>query len=121
MAHSGFIIVPREDFDRIWQQLIPAHKVVLLQCILSANYRDREWWDGKETVTVKRGQFATSYRGLAVCCGRAVSVLNVRTALANLRKMGEIRTENRKRYTLVTVVNYERYADLGLYVKDGLW
>ncbi|MFC1799456.1 hypothetical protein ACFL2Z_00885 [Candidatus Eisenbacteria bacterium] len=116
MAHSGFVIIPREDFDRIWQQLVPTHKTVFLQCIIRANYRDREWWDGKEYVTIKRGQFVTSLRTLALCCGRDINKAKARAALNNLKRMGEIHTEDRGGYTLVTLVNYERYASLSLYI-----
>lgn len=56
---------------------------------------------------IKRGSLVTKNRVIADVCG--LTMQNVRTALANLEKTGEITREVTNRYQIITINNYESY------------
>ena len=58
-------------------------------------------------MTIETGQTVTSLEHLAYETG--LTVQNVRTALKNLEKTGEINKQSTNKYTLITVENYAFY------------
>ena len=76
---------------------------MFVHLILNANIKDADF----ERITVHRGQFVTSYPHLARDLG--ISVMSVRTALNHLKLTGEITVKAYPRYSVITVLNYERY------------
>ncbi len=56
---------------------------------------------------VHRGELVTSYPAMAEATG--MSVQNVRTAIRHLKKTGEITMRSYRDFSVVTVVNYNKY------------
>ena len=57
--------------------------------------------------TIKKGQVITSYKSLAQDLG--FGVRQIRTALDKLKSTGEITSEATNKYTIITVVNWDKY------------
>lgn len=100
---GGYIKLYRKFIE--WEWYSDANtRAVFLHLLLTANWKDATW----NGIPIKRGQRLTS-----------VSTLNeelhmnsekkVRVALDHLEKTGEIKRLTTKRYTLITVENYEFY------------
>ena len=81
----------------------PETMALWLHFLLKANIRGVRY-RGK---IIKRGQYAFSVRGLSAEIG--MSVQKVRTAIKHLVETGEIQYEAFPRYSIVTVVNYDKY------------
>ena len=78
-------------------------KLVFIHCLLKANYKDKKW----RGITIKRGQFVTSYPSIAKECG--ITVNQARRAISTLCNTGEITHKPQARYSVVTVVKYDSY------------
>lgn len=78
---------------------------VFIHILLKANFADG-FYSGSR---IHRGQYAFSQRTLAKDVGMTHS--EVRTALEHLVETGEISVEAFPRYTLITVLNYEKYQN----------
>ena len=78
-------------------------KDTFFHCILMANFSDQPF----EGITVKKGEFVTSYENLASDLG--FSVQQIRTAIKKLKSTGELTTKSTNKFTLVRVVNWEQY------------
>lgn len=102
MTDNGWVKTYRSMTGWRWYRNLPV-KALFLHLLLTANHRDQDW-DG---ITVKRGQCITGRKQLAIETG--LTEQQVRTALQKLINTKEITTESTNRYTLITVVNYERY------------
>lgn len=76
---------------------------VFLWLLIKANIKEGHF----EKDTVKRGSLVTSNAHIAEGCGLTIS--NVRTALGNLEKTGEITRTIRNHYQIINIVNYESY------------
>ena len=83
----------------------PYVKGLFIHLILKANYKDLKF-KGK---LIKRGQLVTSIHSLATELGYCDTT--VKQCLNKLKSTGEIKTKGTNRYTLITVVNYDRYQD----------
>lgn len=70
---------------------------------LAANW-DETVFKGKP---VRRGELVTSYHAMADATG--MSVQNVRTAIRHLKQTGEIEMKSFRDFSIVTIVNYDRY------------
>ena len=80
-------------------------KAVFIHIILKANVKESEFLG----VTVKRGQLVTSYPSLARQLN--LSIKSVRTALNHLKATGEVAVKIYPKFSLISVVNYDRYQD----------
>lgn len=78
-------------------------KVLFLHCLLRANWKDGSW----KGIAYKRGQFITSLNTLSAETGLTFS--QVRTALHNLIKTGEVASLSQGRNRIITVVSYDSY------------
>lgn len=76
---------------------------LFLHCLLMANWRPGRW----KGISYERGQFITSIDHLSKETG--LTVQEVRTALDHLKATNEITSESTNRYTLITVVSFEKY------------
>jgi len=95
----------------VWSD--PLRLKAWIDILISANYRDKEWFQHGEVVKVQRGQFVTSIRSLSKSwkCSRDT----VRRILKQFDDLGMIRHEVRPgKYTLITVVKYEVFQDCKL-------
>lgn len=89
---------------RNWQWYKDSNvKSVFIHLLLSANHKDEEW----KNKIIKRGQVITSREHLAIATG--LSIQQVRTCLSKLESTNEIKIETTNRYTLITIINYDKY------------
>lgn len=95
----------------IWTQLSPAVLKLAIYCILRANYRPSQWYDGSQQVDVPTGSFVTSYSKLSEAC--ALTVKQIRCALVHLENLEFVAVSRAhagaQHWTLVSVCNYEAY------------
>ena len=78
---------------------------LFVYCILRANFQDKEW----NGITLKRGQFATSYATLSRETG--LTVQQVRTSLSKLKSTSNITSTSTNKYQVITITNYDKYQD----------
>lgn len=99
---EGFIKLHRKILDWEWYDDTNV-KIVFLHLLLTANYEDKDW----HGINIKRGQRIISLNGLAE--ETRLSLKQVRLALDKLNRTNEVITKGHSTYTLVTIVNYEKY------------
>lgn len=80
--------------------------VLFIHFLLKSNYAENKLRNGR---VIKRGQYAFSSRKLAEEVG--MSMQELRTALKHLESTGEIVVDGLPRFTLITVVNYDKYQN----------
>ena len=102
MFDNGFIKLNRSMLNWEWYHDLTT-KALFIHCLLSANWEDKKW-QGK---TIKRGQFVATQEGLAEELG--TNRQPIRRALANLQKTNELTIKTTPKYTIITVVNYDKY------------
>jgi hypothetical protein len=89
-----------------WGWYTDANTVRLfIHIILKANIKECKFLG----VAVKRGQLVTSYPSLAKELN--LSIQSIRTALNHLKLTGEVTVKNYPKFSLISVVNYDRYQD----------
>ena len=87
-----------------WQWYKNANvKSLFIHLVLNANHNEVEW----KNIKVLRGQIITSREHLAEDLG--LSIQQIRTCLSKLESTNEIKIETTNRYTLITVINYDKY------------
>lgn len=79
--------------------------VLFIHCLLIANWKDGRFMGH----SVPRGSFVSSYAQLAEQTN--LSVQNVRTAINHLKSTGELTIKSTTKFSVFTVVNYNRYQD----------
>ena len=99
---EGFISISRKIIEWEWYSDNNV-KSLFIHCLLKANYSSKNW-QGKE---IKRGSFISSYSKLS--CELGLTVMQIRTAFAKLKKTNEITVKATNKNTLVTVVKYDDY------------
>jgi uncharacterized phage protein (TIGR02220 family) len=99
---KGWIKLHRKFLDWEWYDDTNV-KVLFLHILLKANHEEKRW----RGITIKRGQFISSYSTLAEEVG--LSVQQVRTALDKLISTSEITKSSNSNYTVISVVNYDEY------------
>ena len=87
-----------------WYDDIPT-KVLFIELLLTVNIEDKRW----HGMTIHRGEIVTSTAKLAAATG--LSAKQIRRALSNLEKTGEIRRQRANKGTLIIVENYRVYQD----------
>ena len=102
---NGFVKVHRKLVQWGWYQDYVV-KDLFLHLLLTASFRESQWM-GR---TIEKGQVITSYAHLAEELG--FSVKQIRIALNKLKSTGEVASESTNRYTIITVVNWEKYQVL---------
>jgi hypothetical protein len=102
MTGRGYIKLYRSIFEWEWFYDINT-RTVYMYLLLAANFKDGRF-KGR---TILRGQLLTSYAGIAR--ENCMSLKNARTAIAHLKKTGEICAEPACGGLLVTVNNYGKF------------
>ena len=104
MSKTGWIKLQREYAQWQWFTCVNvAHLFTYL--LLTVNHKESCWMG----TIVKPGQTITSYQQLANATG--LSVQNVRTALKKLVRTGDITVETTNKFSLVSVVEWEKYQE----------
>ena len=103
---SGHIKVYRKILDWEWYKSTNT-KVVFIHMVLKAYWRDTRI----EGVTITRGSFISSVKKLAE--ETSLTYSQVRRAVNNLKKTGEITTRSTNRFTIFTVENFDLYQSSG--------
>jgi hypothetical protein len=102
---KGFIITHRSILEWEWyKEVNTCH--LFRHCIYRANYQDDKW----RGIEVKRGSFITSLNSLVEESG--LTIQNVRTAIKNLVKTGDLTSKSHSKYRILTVINYDKYQTL---------
>ena len=101
---KGFIKLFHKFCEWEWYDN-PNVKVLFIHLLLKANIQTKQW----QGITIKRGQLITSIEKLAVANG--LTTQQIRTALKNLQTTKEIETVATKKYTIITVKNYNLYQE----------
>lgn len=81
----------------------PNTKVVFMHCLIKANWRAGSW----HGINYKKGQFIASYESIAKSNG--LTIRQVRTAIDNLIKSGDVTRLKIGRNLLFTVNNWDKY------------
>lgn len=102
MEQDGFIKLHRRIVDWEWYTDLPTF-CLFIHLLLKANYVDRDW----RGQVIKRGSFVTSYASLSA--ETALTVEQVRRALKNLQKTGEVEKVSTNKNTLIIVTKYDDY------------
>lgn len=108
---QGWITLNRKIIDWKGYNDLPIFKT-WIHLLLKANYEDKEW----KGQTIKRGQLITSINHLAEETG--LTPKQIRRALDNLEKGHEIKLKKGTQNTLVTIVKYNDFQDIGS--KEGI-
>ena len=104
MSKTGWIKLQREYTQWQWFTCVNvAHLFTYL--LLTVNHKENCWMGN----IVKPGQTITSYQQLANATG--LSVQNVRTALKKLIKTGDITVKTTNKFTIISVVEWEKYQE----------
>ena len=101
---SGYIKLWRKMTEWEWYTDTNT-KAVFLHLLLTANHKDNKW----RGIEIKRGQRLTSRSKLAEELG--LSEQNIKTAIKHLKSTHEITCQATKKYTIVTLCNYNDYQD----------
>ena len=80
-------------------------KCLFIHLLLKANYEDTKW----QGIEIKRGQFITSLNNLSIQTN--ISIRSLRTSLERLKSTSEVAYKTTSKYTIITVLNYNRYQD----------
>ncbi len=102
---NGFISLHRSMLSWDWYDDINTTRL-FIHLLLTVNHVDGKWHGLK----ISRGARITSYQKLSAETG--LSVQEVRTALEKLKSTGEITCNSTHHYTLINVVNYNKFQDI---------
>lgn len=105
---SGWVKLHRELLNKaVWQNLTGDQRSVLITLLLIVNYEAKNWlWKG-ECYSCSPGQIVTSLPHLAQQA--KTSIQTVRSALANMQKLGFLTDESTATGRLITLTNWELY------------
>lgn len=87
--------------------------VLFIHCLLMANWKDGKFMGH----TIPRGSFVSSYPQLAHQTN--LSIQNVRTAIAHLKSTGELTVKSHAKFSVITVINYNKYQDANRQLTDN--
>lgn len=107
----GFVKLYRKVLaNPIWKQCSPAVWKVFCLCLIEANWKENQWFDGRKTVILPAGSLVTSLN--SICEKANVSRKQARDALDWLVKLeitAQVRTHH---YTVVTFTNWAVYQTI---------
>ena len=100
--NNGFIKLHRDLLNWEWYTS-PETCHVFIYCLLKASHKDRSW----RGIPIRPGQFIAGREKIAEETG--LSVQTVRTCINRLKSTKELTTQSTRKYTLITVCNWETY------------
>ena len=103
--HGGYIKLHRKLLEWCWYDDDTVFRL-FIHILLKANYRAVKWHD----ITIERGQLLTSTVKLSEELHRGRSTI-VR-AIEKLESSGVIKAKSTPKYTLITILNYEKYQEI---------
>ncbi len=112
---EGYVLLARKiRKSTLWQSLKATHRIVMIELILQAQFKDGDVVRNGEVLRLKRGQIATSYKQLVDDIGdRDITVKVVRNAINKLVNSGFLAKDEEKarakKGLLLTIVNYDVY------------
>ncbi len=99
---EGWISLYRKFIN--WQWYKDSNvKAVFIHLLLSANHKQEKW----NNTIIERGQVVTSRQNLSKVTG--LSIQQIRTCLSKLESTNEIKIEPTNRYSLITILKYNKY------------
>ena len=101
---DAFIKLHRKMLDWEWYKDTNTF-ILFIHCLLIANWKEGRFMG----CIIPRGSFVSSYSQLAQQTN--LSVQNVRTAVNHLKLTGELTVNSHAKFSVFTVVNYNRYQD----------
>ena len=113
MDNQGFIKIYRKMLDWEWYKNENA-KNVFIHCLLKANWKDGRF----QGYDVPRGSFVTGRRQLSQELN--ISEQSIRTALKRLKSTNEITIKTTKNFSIITIVNYEKYQETNQEINQHL-
>jgi len=102
MAEQGYIKLHRSILEWEWWD-DEITRTVFLWLLLNANWEDSRFMG----YNIPKGSLVTSWESLAKNC--KISPQNGRTAIKHLKSTGEITTTSTNKFTIVSIVNWEKY------------
>jgi DNA replication protein DnaD len=123
---EGFVFLARKiRKSSLWRCLKATHRIVLIELLLQAQFKDVEVVRNGEILFLKRGQIATSYQNLVDdIADKDISVKVVRNAIEKLVKhdfLAKDEAKSRaKKGLLLTVVNYDLYQTADNYTGKAM-
>lgn len=95
----------------VWKYSVDAHYPVLItvfiHLLLSVNWENKKWYDGKKENIIPAGSIITSINHIAI--NLAISAQTVRTCLQHLENMQMITRTTTNKWTQVWIVNWLKY------------
>lgn len=110
---DGAVIVARAILNSSLWTMRPQDCKVAITCIALCNWSPRKWWDGKQEITIERGQFVRSWNGLAKAS--CLTKKQIRTSVLHLENTGFLARKSAGRYSIFTIPKYTHYQDLTKY------
>ena len=100
--NGGYIKLFRQIVDWEWYDDFPTFRL-FIHLLLKVNHADRDWQNKK----IERGSCITSFASLSA--ETKLSVEQIKRALKNLQKTGEIKKISTNKNTLIIVTKYDYY------------
>jgi hypothetical protein len=110
---DGAFLVARAILNSSLWTMRPEDRIVAITCIGLTSWRPSRWFDGKQNITINRGQFVRSWDGLAEACN--LSVKTTRTCVKHLESAGFLARKQAGRYSVYTIPKYEFYQRMANY------
>ena len=102
---STFIKIDRSILNWGWYKDVNTYKL-FTHLLIVANIKDNEFMGH----TIKRGQYATSYKSLAGQTG--LTIKQVRVALEHLKATREVACHPTPKFSIITINNYDYYQSV---------
>lgn len=106
---NGHISLHRQLINSAVWKLSPETFKIFILILLKVNFKENQFPFNGEIVELKPGQCITSLGNLSIESGNKLTIRKVRTALKQLEKLEILTNQTTNRYTLITVVNWEKY------------
>jgi len=110
---NGAVLVARAILNSSLWTMRAEDRIVAITAICLANRLPRSWFNGKERITIQKGQFVRSWAQLSREAGLSLQV--VRTSVKNLCNVEFLTRVPTGSCHLFTIPKYEHYQDLTKY------
>jgi hypothetical protein len=105
---NGFIKLHRQLLDDpLWSQVPTPWFRVALAMLMTANWKPRKWFDGRQEITLPPGSLVTSRPSM--CKLARVTPQQYRDALGYLSRTEFCNQQTTNRYTVVTITSWATY------------